>query len=101
MAIYSRSTFNYSASQAIKDQMTAGIAPIIQPYVTAGVCLTDFTHTPALPDGKYPPATGEYMAQRSWTDLGQAQTCIAAVNAWLDANPECKAYNYGPTVVQV
>lgn len=101
MAIYSRATYNYSVSQSIKDQTSAGIDPIIQPYVTAGVCLTDFTHTPELPGGVYPPVSGEYTSQRSWTDLAQAQACIAAINAWLDANPGCKAYNYGPTVVQV
>ena len=100
MAIYSRATYNFSASQAIKDQTLAGISTIDQPYVTAGYLLPDVSWTPELPGG-VPPTSGEYTCQRSWTDLTQAQTGVAAVNDWLDANPECKAYNYGPVVVQV
>lgn len=100
MAIYSVSTFNYSVSQTLKDQFSAGVIPIITPYADAGYVTNDFAHTPPLPGNIYPPTSGVYTTQRTWTDLTQAQACIASINAWLDANAECKQFTAGPTVVQ-
>jgi hypothetical protein len=101
MAIYTQSTMDFDASSAIQSQYQAGVGPIVQPYITAGFTEPIPTWTPPLPDGTYPAPSGQYQNHRSWTDLTQAQQCANQVNAWLDSNPECKAFNTtGPIVVQ-
>lgn len=99
MAIYSQSIIDFGADSALQAQFNAGVGPIVQPYINAGFTAQYPTWTPPLPDGVYPAPTGIYTNHRDWTSLEQATSCSNEVNAWLDANPACKAFNTtGPVV---
>jgi hypothetical protein len=100
MAIYTQRTCDFSVDPAIRQENNAGTGPIVQSYVDAGYCPQYPVWTPALPGGTYPPSSGTYIARKEWTDLTQAQNCVAAVNAWLAAHPECLAFGPGPQVIQ-
>jgi hypothetical protein len=101
MPIYTDRTLNFACDPAIQAQNKIGTIAIVQPYIDSGYCSAESTWTPPLPDGVYPPTSGSYTQRRTWTDLSQAQACIAEVDTWLDANPACIEFGPLPTIVQV
>lgn len=98
MTIKTQTTFNFDVDPTLLAKTNKASGLIISPYLEAGYCPQYPTWTPTLP-GDYPPTSGSYIGTKEWTDLVQAQQFSAQMNAWLDANPECKAYSSGPTVL--
>jgi hypothetical protein len=99
MTIKTQTTFNFSVDIELIAKTTNAAKLISSPYAEGGYCPEYATYSPTLPDNVYPPPSGTYIGTKEWTDLTQAQQFSAQMNSWLDANPECKAYSSGPTVL--
>jgi hypothetical protein len=100
MTITTQTTFNFGADPTLISTTDNAVGLIVAPYVDAGYCPEYPTWTPTLPDGAYPPTSGSYTGTKGWTDLTQAQQCVAQINAWANANPGASAYRSATTLTQ-
>lgn len=100
MPILTQSVQNTDAEADIVINTSVDIANIVRPYKDAGYT-GESTYDPSPASIPPPLGTGSYTVQRSWTDLTQAQNCVAEIIAYLNANPGSRDFvTSEPTVIQ-
>jgi hypothetical protein len=100
MNITTQTIYNFGADPTLISTTDNALGLIVAPYVEAGYCPEYPTWVPELPGGVYPPTSGTYIGTKGWTDLTQAQQCVAQINAWANANPAASAYRSATTITQ-